>query len=146
MGTISGAGSVLTLNIPNVLTGGAVQIQGFATDEAFDIPAIKSAEVMMGVDGIMSSGFVFVVIPQTITLQGDSASNAIFDAWWTQMVSSLTTLPASGLIKTPSILMKYTLGNGILTSYKPISNVKKLLQPRTFEITWQGFAPAPVTS
>lgn len=143
MGSVGAADVVLTLDIPGVLTGGPVQIQGFATDEAFDIPAIKSAEVMMGVDGILSAGFVFVPIPQQISLQADSASNDIFDAWWTQQQSTRATYQASGLIKMPQILTKYTLVQGTLTLYKPIPHAKRLLQPRNFEITWGGFAPAP---
>jgi hypothetical protein len=143
MGAVTAADAVLTLNIPLVFPGGPVQLQGFANDEVFDIPAIKSAETMMGVDGVLSSGFVFVPVMQTISLQADSASNLVFDTWWAQMQATLATLLASGLIVLPSIGTKYTLSNGILTSYKPASNAKKLLQPRTYEITWQNIAPAP---
>ena len=142
MGNISAAGVVLTLSIPIVFPTGQ-QIQGFANDEVFDIPAIKSAEVMMGVDGVLSSGFVFVPIPHTISLQADSASNDVFDTWWTQMQATKATYLASGLIKLPSISTKWTLSNGVLTSYKPAPNAKRLLQPRSYEITWQGLAPAP---
>ena len=54
------------------------QIQGFASDEVYDVPSIKSAEALMGVDGKKSSGFVYVLIPQTITLQAD-VGNATAD-------------------------------------------------------------------
>lgn len=143
MGNVSAADAVLTISIPLVFPGGPIQLQGFANDEVFDLPAIKSAEVMMGVDGVLSSGFVFVPIPQTISLQADSASNEVFDVWWAQMQATRTTYQASGLIKLPSIARKWTLGVGTLTSYKPAPNAKRLLQPRTFEITWQDLAPAP---
>lgn len=142
MGNITASDAVLTLSIPLVFPA-PQQLQGFANDEVFDLPAIKSAEVMMGVDGILSSGFVFVPIVQTISLQADSASNDVFDAWWTQMQATRALYNASGLIKLPSIARKYTLSVGSLTSYKPAPNAKKLLQPRTFEITWQTFVPAP---
>lgn len=119
------------------------QIQGFANDDAFDIPAIRSVETMMGVDGILSGGFVYAQIEQEITLQADSASNLFFDTWWTQMQATKSTYPATGLIKLPSISTKYILGVGFLTGYKPSPAAKKILQPRRYGITWQNIAPAP---
>jgi hypothetical protein len=141
MGSVTAADIVYTLAVPRVFT--ATQIQGFANDEVLDIPQIKSAEVMMGVDGVLSVGFVFVPIPQTLSLQADSLSNLFFDTWWAQMQATKGTYLASGLIKMPSIGTKYTLTGGALTGYKPLSNAKRLLQARTFEITWQNIAPAP---
>lgn len=143
MGAVTAADAVLTISIP-LLFPTPQQIQGFASDDAFDLPQIKSAEVMMGVDGILSAGFVFVPIPQTIALQGDSASNDLFDVWWAQMQASKATYQASGQIILPSIGKKYALRQGTLTGYKPIAPVKKLLNPRSHEITWAGFAAAPI--
>ncbi len=142
MGSIGASDIVFTINIIGVFAS-PQQLQGFANDEVTDIPALKSAEVMMGVDGIQSDGFVFVSVPQTMSFQADSASNDLFDAWWTQMVGTRSTYRASGLLKVPSIGKKYTLTSGVLTSYKPIANAKRLLQPRTYEVTWQSIAPAP---
>ena len=119
------------------------QIQGFASDEVYDVPSIKSAEALMGVDGKKSSGFVYVLIPQTITLQADSLSNAFFDTWWTQNQSAVDDYVASGLIRLPAIGMKFNFVNGSLTGYKPMPAGKKILQPRTYEITWESIAPAP---
>lgn len=144
MGSVTAADLVVTLSIP-LLQGlaGPVQIQGFATDEVTDIPSLKSAETMMGVDGILSAGFVFVPIPQTYALQADSASNAFFDAWWAQMQSTKSNYLALGMVKQPSISMKYIMNGGVLTGYKPMANAKRLLQPRSFEITWQNIVVAP---
>jgi hypothetical protein len=142
MGAITAADIVLTLSVPLVFTT-PQQLQGFANDEVTDIPVLKSAETMMGVDGVLSVGFVFVPVMQSISLQADSASNDLFDAWWTQMQQTKSTYLASGLLKVPSIGKKYTFVGGALTSYKPIANAKRLLQPRSYEITWQSIAPAP---
>lgn len=141
MGLITAADVVLTLSVLPILP--VQQIQGFATDEVLDIPQIKSAEVMMGVDGIQSSGFVYVSIPHTITLQADSLSNRFFDNWWAQMQGGKTAYIANGNIKMPSVATKYALTSGILTGYKPLANVKRVLQSRTYEITWQTIAAAP---
>lgn len=143
MGAVSAADLVYMLNVPGVFPNGPIQIQGFATDEVLDIPQMKSAETMMGVDGILSVGFVFVPVIQTISLQADSASNDIIDTWWAQMQATLQSYLATATIIMPQIGTKYNLVGGILTGYKPLSNAKRLLQPRTHEITWQSIAPAP---
>lgn len=143
MGAVTAADIVYTINIPGVFPGQPIQIQGFATDEVLDIPAIRSAETMMGVDGVLSVGFVFVPVVQTISLQADSLSNDVFDTWWAQEQSTLQSYLATATILMPSIGKKYNLSSGILSSYKPLSNAKKLLQPRTFELTWQKIAPSP---
>lgn len=143
MGAVTAADIIFTMNIPQVFPT-PQQIQGFASDEVLDIPQIRSAETMMGVDGVLSVGFVFVPIMQTVSLQADSASNDVYDTWWAQMQATLASYLASGTILMPSIGKKYNLNGGILTGYKPLSNAKKLLQPRTFEVTWQNIAPAPI--
>ena len=142
MGNITGAGVVLTLSIDTIFPV-PVQLQGFGVDDVYDIPQIKSVETMMGVDGVLSAGFVYVQVPQHITLQGDSVSNAIFDAWNAQQQAGQTVYRCQGLIRLPSIATKFTQFNGALTGYKPAPAVKKLLQPRVYEITWESIAPAP---
>lgn len=142
MGAVTAADIVYSITIPLVFPT-PVQIQGFATDEVLDIPSIRSAETMMGVDGVLSVGFVFVPVIQTLSLQADSLSNDVFDTWWAQSQSTLQSYIATATILMPSISKKYNLNGGILTGYKPLANAKKLLQPRTFELTWQNIAPAP---
>lgn len=141
--SITAANAILTLAIPPLFTT-PQQIQGFATDDVADVPQIKSVEVMMGVDGILSFGFVYVAVPMEVTLQADSASNAVFDIWWAQMQAAKDSYPANGLIKLPGISTKFTLTNGGLTGYKPAPAIKRLLQPRRFEITFQSIVPAPI--
>lgn len=141
MGDITSANATITLTIPPLFAT-PQQLQGFSTDDVFDIPAIQSVEVKMGVDGVLSSGFVFREIPMDIFLQADSISNGIFDQWWTQMVAALATYMASGIIRLPGISTKFTLSNGALTSYKPAPPAKKTLDPRKHTITWNMIAPA----
>lgn len=140
--SITSANAVLMISIPPLFAI-PQQLQGFATDDIYDIPAIKSVEVMMGVDGKLSGGFVFAQVPQSITLQADSASNAVFDTWWNQMQAAKDTYIASGLIKLPGVFTKFSQRVGYLTGYKPAPAGKRVLQPRTYEITWQSIIPAP---
>lgn len=141
--SLTAANAVITLTIPPLFTT-PQQLQNFGVDDVYDTPQIKSVEVMMGVDGILSSGFVFVPIPQTITLKADSASIALFDIWWQQMQAAQDTFSASGLIRLPGLGKKYIMNVGSLTGYKPTAAAKKLLQDQSYEITWQSIFPAPL--
>jgi hypothetical protein len=142
MGDITSANSAILVSIPQLFPI-PQQLQGFAADDIFDIPAIESVETLMGVDGVLSAGFVFKPLPMEVTLQADSALNGFFDQWWTQMQATLSTFAANGVIRLPAISTKFTLSNGFLTSYKPTPAAKKLLQPRRYMITWNTIAPAP---
>lgn len=138
--SLTGATAVIQLSIAGLFPT-PQQLQGFAADDVFDTDAIESAEVLMGVDGIMSAGFVFVPVPQTYTLQADSPSVFIFDQWWAAQQAAEDTFPASGVVYLTAIGAKYNMTNGVLTSWKPTPDVKKLLQPRKFRITWQRIFP-----
>ncbi|MHB8272818.1 phage tail fiber protein [Bradyrhizobium sp.] len=142
MGTITSADSILVLSQP-ILFPTPQQIQGFAADDIFDIPEIQSLESTMGVDGVLSFGFVFVEIPWDITLQADSISNLIFDTIWSQQQATKTVYPLSGFIKLPSISTKFTLTTGGLKRYKPAPGGGKTLKPRKYGMVFQNIAPAP---
>lgn len=141
-GDITSANAVLTLSV-SALFPTPIQIQGFSTDDIYGIAAIKSVETAMGVDGLLSGGFVFVAIVQTLMLQADSASNDFFDTWWTNQQSGKGVFVASGLIKLPAITTKFNQTRGFLTSYTPAPAGKKTLQARSYEITWQNISPSP---
>jgi hypothetical protein len=50
----------------------------------------------------------------------------------------------SGVVTLPGISKKFTMVNGVLTRGKPIPDAKKVLQPQTYEITWEKVLPAPM--
>jgi hypothetical protein len=137
MTSITGANSTFTLSISSLFTI-PQQLQGYATDDSFATEPLQSAEVMMGVDGLLSGGFVYVEVKQSITLQADSPSAPIFDQWYYAQQQIQDVYVASGIITLPSVGLKYTMTKGFLTSYPPLPDVKKLLQPRKFGITWQS--------
>lgn len=141
MGTITGADVILTLTILPVFTT-PQQLQGFAVDDVYDMDELESVETMMGVDGVLSGGFVWKSQPQTIMLQADSPSNDVFDLWYAQQVADLTTYVAQGIAIVPSIGKKFICTNGFLRGYKA-PGVKKLVQPRRFRIEWNKVLPAP---
>ena len=78
MATITSANSVLTLAVNGLFPVPQV-IQGYAVDDAFEGEAVQQAEILMGVDGVLSAGKVFVPYKMTIHLQADSPSVFLFD-------------------------------------------------------------------
>ena len=143
MASLTGANAVYMLSIPNLFAV-PQQLQGFAADDVFDTDAIESTEILMGVDGIMSAGFVFVPVRQNIALQADSPSTFIFDTWWAAQQQAQDVFFAAGTVLLTAVGKKWTLTKGALTGYKPIPDTKKLLQPQRFGITWQQIFPALV--
>lgn len=143
MATITAANAILTLSQP-ILFPVPQQLQGFAADDVYDIDSIKSIEAVMGVDGVLSFGFVYVEVMQNITLQADSASNAFFDTVWTQMQAAQDVYPINGVVVLPGVSTTFAMLNGGLTGYKPAPDAKRTLQPRRYQITWNKIFPAPL--
>ena len=136
MSTITPANSVLTLAV-NGLFPVPQLIQGYAVDDAFEGEAVQQAEILMGVDGVLSAGKVFVPYKMTIHLQADSPSVFLFDTLRNSQNAAVDVYALSGSITLPSTSMVYTLENGFLTMATPFPAVKKTLQPLVYEITWQ---------
>lgn len=141
--TITAANAVYMLDIPGLYPV-PQRLQGFGTDSAFDTDASEPAETMMGVDGILSAGFVPFMTRQTITLQADSPSVLIFEDWLAAMKQAREVLFANATIVLPSVGRKYTNTRGVVTSVPAIPGTRKVLQPRAFVITWGDISPAQV--
>ncbi len=141
--TITAANAVFMLSVPGLFNA-PIQLQGFSADDVFDTEAVEPAEIMMGVDGFMSAGFVFVPIKQSVTLQADSDSNDIFETWYANNSPPNDLFVANGSVILKSIRKSYTMTRGVLTSYPSISDAKKVLQPRKYGITWNRVQPAPL--
>lgn len=142
MSSITSANSVFMLGVNTVYPVPQL-MQGYATDDAFSIEAVEPAEIKMGVDGKLSAGFVFMPVKLSITLQADSASVLLFDAWYAAQKALSDVYFANGLIRLPGIARSYVLTNGVLTSYMPIPDAKKTLDPLKYTITWESVVGAP---
>lgn len=141
--SITGANATFLISVASLFPT-PQPLQGFAADDAFGGDAVQSIEHLMGVDGILSFGFTFKEIVMNIHLQADSVSNFIFDTWFAQQQALRQVFTASATILFTDLGTKWTATNGGLTSWKPFPDVKKLLQPRTHQLTWQSISPAPV--
>lgn len=136
MGSITSANSTYSLVINSVYPSAQI-MQGYAADDAFSADAVDKAQVVMGVDGRQSAGYIFNPVVQTITIMPDSPSLEVFSNWINAMDAIREILKCSANISLPAIGKKYTLSNGVLVNYKPIPDVKKVMQAVPFKISWE---------
>jgi hypothetical protein len=119
------------------------QLQGFGADDMYSIEAVETKEVMQGVDGVLSAGWIPQIKTMSITLQADSASNTFFEAWYAAEEAAMDTYFGFGTIVQPAVNKAYTLTNGVLTNYTPLAEAKKVLQPRKFQLKFQMVIGVP---
>ena len=141
--TITSADSVFILSSADFALA-ATQIQGYAADAAFATDEADTAEVVLGVDGVMSAGWVPRMYRQTITLQADSPSIDIFDGIVLAQDANRTVFRLGGVITLPGTERSYTLSRGVLNRHTSIPTAQRTLQPRTFTITWESILPTPL--
>ena len=144
MSTITSANSSFAIIIPGVYSA-PQSIQGYATDDAFTTEAVEKAEVMMGIDGKQSAGYVFNSYKMSITLQADSVSFPIFTNWQLAQDAGREVIGASATILIPSISYKFVMSNGYMTRFQPHPEAKKVLAPTKFEISWEKIVGAKVS-
>jgi hypothetical protein len=137
MSSITSANSIFIITVPG-LYGSGVQLQGYAADKAFATEALEVAEVKMGVDGIMTAGYVPNPVKQKITLQADSQSKEIFSTILAAMQQTRDIYWMAGVITLPATGETFSLSQGVLTSLHPVPDAEKVLAPQEYEITWQS--------
>src|SRR6266705_459928 len=142
MASITGANSIVLLSITGLFPV-PQQLFGFAADDVFDSEAIASAEILTGVDGNMSAGWIYVPVKMSFNLQADSDSNKLFESWYAAQQAIQDLYFATGTVHLPATSRSYIMRKGVLSSHKPTPDVKKVLQPRKYEITWGQIVAAP---
>lgn len=135
MATLTVANSVMTLTCSE-LGIGPVQIKGFQTDDAFDTPNVKPAEVMIGVDGVKSQGYVPYLVPFKFFLQADSVSIAIMDVIKESQDAAQDVYDLGVSLSAPGLGKLWTFTDGTLTDLKPTPQGKKMMQGQNYEITF----------
>ena len=143
MASITSANAIYTLMITKLIPA-PIQLQGFAADDIFDTEALEIGEVLMGVDGFLSAGFVRHPIKQSIMLQADSQSNKLFQIWYDGEKALGDKYFAQATVVLPALKTIYTLSNGVMTTYQPIPDAKKVLQPRKYSIVWESVIGIPL--
>jgi hypothetical protein len=141
--SLTAADAVITIAVVGLFST-PQQLQGFATDNVYDVGVQSVAETAMGVDGKLSAGFVFNPIDQTFTLQADSLSNDLFDTWVAAQQQGKTVFRCSGRTTLPAVGKSYVSNNGALVSFPPLPTAGKILQPRKFLIRWESIVGTPI--
>lgn len=141
--TLTAANCVITLGITGIFTV-PQQLQGFEVDDIFSMGSVKSVETKMGVDGKLSGGWVPTEKPMGYTLQADSDSNDLFEAWWQTQEATKETLIGFGVISIPSLGKSFALTQGFLGDYTPIPDAKKIMQSRKYSIIWGSVLGSPI--
>ena len=124
----------------------AQQLQGFGADDVIETDDVEPAETRLGVDGILSGGWVPTAPMQRFTLQGDSASIVFFETLYQTQRAQKEIFRITGTLILPAVGRAYTLSRGIMSGYKPISDGKKILSERKFGIRWEKVTPIPIPS
>lgn len=138
--TITSANSVFTISVAGLFPS-PQQLQGYAAEKAWSTESVELAEVQMGVDGRMTSGFTPVPVKQTISLQADSPSKAIFNSIAAATRAARDIYYITGTISLPSTGESFTCNRGVLQNFKPVPDAAKVLQPMDFAITWESISP-----
>jgi hypothetical protein len=141
--TITATNSVFQLGITGLYNTPQL-LKGYSADAAFETEGSEPTEIVLGVDGIQSAGFVPFNTKMTISIMPDSDSNQVFEDWLAIMKSQREVFQAFGLIVLPSIRRKYTLNQGVLTSTMTIPGTKKVLQAKQHVITWGSIDPSSI--
>lgn len=141
--TITSANSVFTLVAAGIFPA-PVQLQGYSSDKAVVTDAIDLAEIQMGVDGRMTAGYVPMPTKQTISLQADSPSRAIFSAIAQATKTARDTFFLSGTLVLPGTGESYTFTRGVISNIKQIPDLLKVLSPIDIQITWESVSPSVV--
>ena len=140
--SITSANSILLIGVTGLYTV-PQQLQGFGTDDAYAVDPVEVTESMLGVDGIMSNGWVPQMKVMHVTLQADSASNTFFESWYAAQEAAKEIYQAFGTIYQPGVSRSYACTNGVLMNYTPLAEAGKTLRPRKFQIRWQTIIGAP---
>jgi hypothetical protein len=141
--SITSANSKFTLTVIGFGLGPHV-VQGYSADAAFLFDAVDVAETVMGVDGKMSGGYIPHISPQTITLQADSDSLSIFEAWDGAQKAAKELAYATAVIDIAAIGRSFILTRGALKRVTPVPEAAKTLRPVVYAIDWGDVQPTPL--
>ena len=143
MTTLTAANVSIQFTVPPIFTSPHL-LQQFAADDIFNTESLEAAEISMGVDGIMSAGFIYSMVNQDYSLQGDSQSIAFFDQWYFAQKTNGDLYYANAVAVFPGLQTKYNMVKGVLKNYPPVASAGKIVKPRKFNITWESATPAPL--
>jgi hypothetical protein len=134
---ITAANATLTLSIA-VLLPIPVKVEGFSTDTMFTADATDLHETLMGADGKMSSGVIFVPEPFKLKLQADSPTirQLLRVRELTKVSRKVYTIGIT--VNIPSIGGTWAYRAGVLQNCPAIPSAAKILQPLEFGFMFES--------
>lgn len=145
MSTITAVNSRFTIIVPLVFPA-PVSIQGYATDDAFAAEPVESAQVKMGVDGIMSHGLVPFITKLRVMLQADSPSVSLFETWLAANQAIQDSIAGQAEIALPSIGKTFIFIKCVLTRITPMPAAKAVLEPVEYELSIERVQSLPLVA
>ena len=138
--TITSANSVFSITVPGLFPA-PIQMKGYSADRAWESDNVDLAEAIMGVDGILSSGYTPNPVPMTVSLQADSDSRQDINAIINATKSKRDVFRLSATIDLPSTGESFICTRGVLRNVKWLPDAGKVLQPISFTIVWESINP-----
>jgi hypothetical protein len=119
------------------------QLQQFSADNIYGTDPLEAAETAMGVDGNLTGGVVFNPTNQSFELMADSPSNDFFDTLFQRQKADQVLYRVNGTVTLTSVGKKYTMRRGILVTWQPMPEARRVLQARRHTIRWERVTPSP---
>jgi len=144
MATITSANSKVVIVVPAVFPT-PQQIQGYAADDAFTQEAFDLAETRMGVDAILSGGYVPSIKRLTIALMPDSTALDTFTIWKGAIEAAKEQFPDGSAIniEMPSISKTFIMNKVFFKNSSGMPSAKKVLEPFIAIVEYQDLIVLP---
>jgi hypothetical protein len=144
MQTITSANSELILVCSQVFAA-PQSIEGYATEDAWNVAQFEVAQVRMGVDAHMSAGFVPAVKEMDLMLQADSPSRQVLQRILGVMEATREVVFIdNATLALPGTGEVWEFTKGVITKAPKTPPGKKVLESTTWQITWEDIQPAGI--
>lgn len=143
--TLTAATAQFSLSVLGLFNA-PVLLSGYAADDAFLGEALENAEVLMGVDAKMSVGWVPNPVKVAAVFQADSPSIDLFNTWGVAQQGAKEVFLANATIYIPATGYKYALTKGALVNWRPLPELKRIIQPQRYEMTFESIVGAHLGS
>jgi hypothetical protein len=144
LGTLTTANSVITFTVAG-LYDTPQTLTGYATDDVFDFDNVTNAELMMGIDGVLSAGWVANPMNVTLTLQANSDSLALLEEVVARENTDRAKYAVSMTVTLPGVGKRRELSNGYINGFKAPKG-GKVLQPGVVSFSFGKWKPSNIGS
>ncbi|MDR3049427.1 MAG: hypothetical protein LBV16_06310 [Elusimicrobiota bacterium] len=136
---ITAANSSVSMSSPLGLT----KWEGYSADATFTTENVTFVETKIGVDGIMSAGYVPTIKTLTATFEASSDTIPKLDALIALCESSKTPVAVVLTFIIPAVSRKFIV-NAVLTGGNPLFNATKTLEAKEYVFQFSESVPMPI--